>query len=65
MNKTSHLIDLSLLKTHPTFRAVFIARFISIVTLGILAITVPVQKPAVNPLARYRRSGASGRRVII
>ncbi|WP_048783868.1 enterobactin transporter EntS, partial [Pantoea vagans] len=43
MNKPSHLIDLSLLKTHPAFRAVFIARFISIVALGMLAIAVPVQ----------------------
>ena len=43
MNKPSHLIDLSLLKSHPAFRAVFIARFISIVALGMLAIAVPVQ----------------------
>lgn len=43
MNKPSHLIDLSLLKTHPAFRAVFIARFISIVALGMLAVAVPVQ----------------------
>ncbi|MEZ3500172.1 enterobactin transporter EntS [Pantoea sp. KPR_PJ] len=43
MNKPSHLIDLSLLKTHPDFRAVFTARFISIVALGMLAIAVPVQ----------------------
>ncbi|WP_233592968.1 enterobactin transporter EntS [Candidatus Pantoea deserta] len=43
MNKPSHLIDFSLLKTHPAFRAVFIARFISIVALGMLAIAVPVQ----------------------
>ena len=43
MNKPSHFIDLSLLKTHPAFRAVFIARFISIVALGMLAVAVPVQ----------------------
>lgn len=43
MNKPSPLIDLSLLKTHPAFRAVFIARFISIVALGMLAVAVPVQ----------------------
>lgn len=43
MNKSSHFIDLSLLKTHPAFRAVFIARFISIVALGMLAVAVPVQ----------------------
>jgi len=43
MNKSSYFIDLSLLKTHPAFRAVFIARFISIVALGMLAVAVPVQ----------------------
>jgi len=43
MNNPSLLIDLSLLKTHSAFRAVFIARFISIVALGMLAIAVPVQ----------------------
>ena len=43
MNKPSYFIDLSLLKTHPAFRAVFIARFISIVSLGMLAVAVPVQ----------------------
>ncbi len=43
MNKPSHFIDLSLLKTHSAFRAVFIARFISIVALGMLAVAVPVQ----------------------
>nr|MBA2816008.1 enterobactin exporter EntS [Candidatus Pantoea persica] len=43
MNKSSHLIDLSLLKTHSAFRAIFIARFISIVALGMLAVAVPVQ----------------------
>lgn len=43
MNKSSHFIDLSLLKTHPAFRAVFIARFISIVALGMLAVAVPMQ----------------------
>ena len=43
MNKPSHFIDLSLLKSHPAFRAIFIARFISIVALGMLAVAVPVQ----------------------
>lgn len=43
MNKPSHFIDLSLLRTHPAFRAIFIARFISIVALGMLAVAVPVQ----------------------
>lgn len=37
------LLNLSLLKTHPAFRAVFIARFISILSLGLLGVAVPVQ----------------------
>lgn len=43
MNKQSWLLNLSLLKTHPAFRAVFLARFISIVSLGLLSVAVPVQ----------------------
>ena len=43
MNKHSWLLNLSLLKTHPAFRAVFIARFISILSLGLLGVAVPVQ----------------------
>lgn len=43
MKKSSHLIDLSLLKTHPDFRAVFIARFLSILALGMLVVALPVQ----------------------
>lgn len=43
MNKQSSLLNLSLLKTHPAFRAVFLARFISIVSLGLLGVAVPVQ----------------------
>lgn len=43
MKKSSHLIDLSLLKTHPDFRAVFVARFLSILALGMLVVAVPVQ----------------------
>ena len=35
MNKQSWLLNLSLLKTHPAFRAVFLARFISIVSLDL------------------------------
>lgn len=40
---TIWLLNLSLLKTHPAFRAVFLARFISIVSLGLLGVAVPVQ----------------------
>lgn len=43
MNRQSRLLNLSLLKTHPAFRAVFLARFISIVSLGLLGVAVPVQ----------------------
>nr|WP_318382771.1 enterobactin transporter EntS [uncultured Enterobacter sp.] len=43
MNRQSWLLNLSLLKTHPAFRAVFIARFISILSLGLLGVAVPVQ----------------------
>ncbi|MBB1200243.1 enterobactin transporter EntS [Enterobacteriaceae bacterium 89] len=43
MQRQSWLLNLSLLKTHPAFRAVFIARFISILSLGLLGVAVPVQ----------------------
>ncbi len=43
MNQKSRLLNLSLLKTHPAYRAVFIARFISILSLGLLGVAVPVQ----------------------
>ncbi|KEA54511.1 enterobactin exporter EntS [Mangrovibacter sp. MFB070] len=44
MNKqSSRWLNLSLLKTHPAFRAVFFARFISILSLGLLGVAVPVQ----------------------
>ena len=43
MQKQSWLLNVSLLKTHPAFRAVFIARFISILSLGLLGVAVPVQ----------------------
>lgn len=43
MNQQSRLLNLSLLKTHPAFRAVFLARFISILSLGLLGVAVPVQ----------------------
>lgn len=43
MKKQTFMLSLSLLKTHPDFRAVFIARFISILALGLLGVGVPVQ----------------------
>ena len=43
MKKKTFMLSLSLLKTHPDFRAVFIARFISILALGLLGVGVPVQ----------------------
>ncbi|WP_410012401.1 enterobactin transporter EntS [Sodalis sp. RH24] len=48
MQKPSYLLDISLLKTHPAFRAVFIARFLSILALGMLAVAVPVQIQAMT-----------------
>ncbi|OON38673.1 MFS transporter [Izhakiella australiensis] len=43
MNRQSWLLNMSLLKTNPAFRAVFLARFISILSLGLLGVAVPVQ----------------------
>ncbi|SFT46557.1 MFS transporter, ENTS family, enterobactin (siderophore) exporter [Kosakonia arachidis] len=43
MKQQSWLLNLSLLRTHPAFRAVFLARFISILSLGLLGVAVPVQ----------------------
>ncbi|AHG18889.1 enterobactin exporter EntS [Chania multitudinisentens RB-25] len=48
MNKPSILLDFSLLKTNAAFRAVFCARFISIVALGLMAIAIPVQIQALT-----------------
>jgi hypothetical protein len=48
MNQQSRLLNVSLLKTHPAFRAVFIARFISILSLGLLGVAVPVQIQAMT-----------------
>ncbi len=43
MKKNSLWLNLSLLQTHPAFRAVFFARLISILSLGLLGVAVPVQ----------------------
>lgn len=43
MKQQSWLLNLSLLRTHPAYRAVFLARFISILALGLLGVAVPVQ----------------------
>lgn len=48
LHKPSILLDFSLLKTHAAFRAVFCARFISILALGLLAIALPVQIQALT-----------------
>ena len=53
MNKQSWLLNLSLLKTHPAFRAVFLARFISIVSLGLLGVAVPVQIQMMTHVCRF------------
>ncbi|PTA93547.1 enterobactin transporter EntS [Kosakonia sp. H7A] len=48
MKQQSWLLNLSLLHTHPAFRAVFLARFISILSLGLLGVAVPVQIQAMT-----------------
>lgn len=48
MNKPSILLDFGLLKTNAAFRAVFCARFISILALGLMAIAIPVQIQALT-----------------
>ncbi|MCX7208725.1 MAG: enterobactin transporter EntS, partial [Proteobacteria bacterium] len=41
--KSSIFLDFSLLKKNVSFRAIFIARFISVLSLGMLTVAVPVQ----------------------
>jgi len=48
MKQQSWLLNLSLLRTHPAYRAVFLARFISILSLGLLGVAVPVQIQAMT-----------------
>jgi len=48
MKQQSWLLNVSLLRTHPAFRAVFLARFISILSLGLLGVAVPVQIQAMT-----------------
>lgn len=48
MKQHSWLLNLSLLRTHPAYRAVFLARFISILSLGLLGVAVPVQIQAMT-----------------
>ncbi|EIC84585.1 enterobactin transporter EntS [Serratia sp. M24T3] len=48
MDNSSILLNFSLLKTHPAFRSVFCARFISILALGLLGIALPVQIQALT-----------------
>ncbi len=48
MKQNSLLLNLSLLRTHPAFRAVFFARFISILALGLLSVAIPVQIQALT-----------------
>ena len=57
MNRQSWLLNLSLLKTHPAFRAVFLARFISIVSLGLLGVAVR-QRDVCWPDGRRRAGGS-------
>ncbi|MFI8416734.1 enterobactin transporter EntS [Serratia sp. NPDC078593] len=48
MSKPSILLDFGLLKANRAFRAVFCARFISILALGLMAIAIPVQIQALT-----------------
>lgn len=41
--KSSIFLDFSLLKNNVSFWAIFIARFISVLSLGMLTVAVPVQ----------------------
>ncbi len=43
MANASILLDLSLLKTNPSFRAIFFARMLSVFALGMLTVGVPIQ----------------------
>ncbi|MFP1982916.1 enterobactin transporter EntS [Lonsdalea quercina] len=43
MAKTSILLDFSLLKNNAHFRAIFVARMLSVFSLGMLAVGVPIQ----------------------
>ncbi len=62
-SKPSILLDFSLLKTNRAFRAVFCARFISIVALGLMAIAIPVQIQALTGSTPAGRAGGdAGRR---
>ena len=58
MNKQSWLLNLSLLKTHPAFRAVFLARFISIVSLGLLGVNAGASFAIVLGAALFGYSSA-------
>ena len=48
MAKPSIFINLGLLRTHAAFRAVFLARLTSLISLGLLAIALPVQIQALT-----------------
>lgn len=48
MARPSLFINLALLKTHAAFRNVFLARLLSLISLGLLAIAVPVQIQALT-----------------
>jgi ENTS family enterobactin (siderophore) exporter len=48
MSQPSLFIDLSLIRTHAAFRAVFFARLLSLVSLGLLGIAIAVQVQALT-----------------
>lgn len=53
MSKPRVLVDFSLLKNNASFRAVFIARLISVLSLGMLVVAVPVQIHAMTGSALH------------
>ena len=53
MKKPSIFVDLGLLKRNPNFRSVFIARTISLMGLGMLAVAIPIQVYALTGATLY------------
>ncbi|OYT79135.1 MAG: MFS transporter [Pseudomonas sp. PGPPP4] len=48
MSKTSFLLDFGLLRSHAAFRTLFIARLVSVLSLGLLAVAIPIQVQALT-----------------
>src|ERR1043165_8218138 len=48
MSKTSFLLDFGLLRSHAAFRTLFIARLVSVLSLRLLAVAIPIQVQALT-----------------